>query len=75
MTISHKNYCDQSISAKVYGNSGMVHFSETNQVPFFYLVLQDIGRVAIPKLVLMNCLRSLKTTLIIGEVGLVSEFM
>ena len=34
----------------MYGNSGMVHFSEINQVPSPYLILQHIGRVATPML-------------------------
>ena len=38
-------------------------------------MLQDIGRVATPKLVSRNYLRYLQTTLIMGGRGLVSEFM
>ena len=57
----------KSIPGKIYGNSGMVHFAEINQVPPPYSMLQDIGRVAIPKLVLRNCFRYLQTTLIKGE--------
>ena len=38
-------------------------------------MLQGIGREATPKLFPRNCLRHLQTTLIIGEEGLVSEFM
>ena len=53
----------------------MVYFAEINQVPFLYSVLQDIVRVATAKLLPTNCLRNLQTTLILGEQGLVSEFM
>ena len=59
----------------MYGNFGMVHFAEINQAPSPYSMLQDIGRVATPKLVPRNCLRYLQTTLIMGRGGLVSEFM
>ena len=38
-------------------------------------MLQYIGKVATPKLVPRNCLRYLQTNLIMGEEGLVSEFM
>ena len=50
----------------------MVHFADINQTPSSYSMLQDIGRVATPKLVLRNCLRYLQTTLIMrcGEIGL-----
>ena len=44
----------------------MVHFAEINQAPSPYSMLQHIGRVATPKLVPINCLRYLQTTLIIG---------
>ena len=74
-TISHINYWDQVIPGKNYGKSGMVHFPETNHSPSPYSMLQHIGRVAAPKLVLRNCLRYLQTTLIMGGVGLVSGFM
>ena len=53
----------------------MVHLAEINQVPPPYSMLQYIGRVATPKLVPRNCLRYLQKTLIMGEGGLVSEFM
>ena len=41
---------------KIYGDSIMVHFVEMNQS---YSMLQDIGRVATPKLAPRNCLRYL----------------
>ena len=50
----------------MYGNSGMVHFAEINQVPSLYSMLQDIRRVATPKLVPRNCIRYLQITLIMG---------
>ena len=53
----------------------MLHFAEINQASSPYSMLQDIGRVATPNLVPRNCLRYLQTTLIMGEGGLVSEFM
>ena len=54
----------------------MMIFGEINQVLSPYSVLQDIGRVATPKLLLKNCLRYLQTTLIAGwRGGLVSELM
>ena len=56
-----------SNSGKIYGNSGMVHFAEINQVPSPYSMLQEIGKVATPKLVPGNCLRYFQTTLIMGE--------
>ena len=65
----------KSVPGKIYGNSGMTHFAKTNQVPSPYSMLQDIRRVAIPKLVPRHCLRYLQTTLIMGGGGLVSEFM
>ena len=49
----------------------MVHFAETNQVSSPHSMLQHIGRVATLKLVPRN----LQTTLIMGGVGIVSEFM
>ena len=63
----------KSIPGKIYGNSGMVHFAEINQVPSPYSMLQNIGRVATAKLVLRNCLRYLQTALIMGNAELVSE--
>ena len=53
----------------------MIHLVEINQVPSPYSILQDIGKVATPKLVPRNCLGYLQTTLIIGGGGLISEFM
>ena len=53
----------------------MVHFPETNQVRSPYIMLQDIGTVATPKLLPRNCLRYLQTTLIMGGGELVPEFM
>ena len=54
----------------------MVHFAEINQARSPYSMLQHIGRVATPKLMPINCLRYLQTTLIMGGGGgLVSEFM
>ena len=47
----------------------MVHFEDINQAPSPYSMLQDIGRVATPKLVPRNCLRYLQTTLIMGGGG------
>ena len=35
----------------------MIHFAEINQLPSPYSMLQDIGRVATPKLIPRNCLR------------------
>ena len=53
----------------------MVLFTEINQAPSPYSMLQHIGRVATPKLVPKNCLRYMQTTLIMGGGGSVSEFM
>ena len=53
----------------------MTHFTEINQVPSSYSMLQHIGIVATLKLVPRNFLRYLQTTLIMREQGLVSEFM
>ena len=39
-------------------------------MPLPYSMLQDIGRVATPKLVSTNCLRYLQTTLIMGGAGI-----
>ena len=64
-----------SNSGKIYGNSGMVHFAEINQVPSPYSMLQHIGRVATPKIVPRNFVRYLQTELIMGGGGLVLEFM
>ena len=51
----------------------MVHFADINQIPSPYSMLQNIGSVATPKLVLRNRLRYLQTTLIMGNAGLVLE--
>ena len=67
----------KSNPGKIYGNSGMIHFAEINQAHPPYSMLEDIGRVATPKLV-ASCLRYLQTALIMGggeRGGLVSEFM
>ena len=48
----------------------MVLFAEINQTPSNYSILQDIGRVATPKLVPRTCLRYLQTTLIMWRGGL-----
>ena len=64
-----------SNSGKIYGNSGMVHFAEINQVPSPYSMLQHIGRVVTPKIVPRNFARYLQTELIMGGGGLVLEFM
>ena len=53
----------------------MVHFAEINQALPTYSMLQYIRRVEIPKLLQRTCLRYLQTTLIMGEGGLVVEFM
>ena len=63
-----------SIPRKNSVNSGMVHFTEINQAPSPYPMLQYIGRVATPKFVSRNCLRYLQTTVRMGEGELVSEF-
>ena len=47
----------------------MVHFANINQTPSPYSMLQHTGRVAKPKLAPRNCLRYLKTTLILGGGG------
>ena len=65
----------KSVPGNISENSGMVHLAEINQAPSPYSMLQHIGRVATPKLVPRNCLRYLKTILIMGGGGLVSEFM
>ena len=76
VTISRINYWDQVNSwKKKNGNSGMVHFAEINQPLFPWSILQHIARVATPKLLPRTCFRYLQRTLIIGGLGLVSEFM
>ena len=47
----------------------MVLFAEINQTPPPCSLLQDIGRVATPKLVPRTCLRYLQTTLIMWGGG------
>ena len=64
-----------SNSGKIYGNSGMVHFAEINQVPSPYSMLKHIGRVATPKFVPRNFLRYLQTELIMGGGGLTIFFL
>ena len=44
----------------------MIHFADINQAPSSYTMLQHIERVATTELVPRNCLRYLKTKLIIG---------
>ena len=73
--IFHMSYWDKSIPGKISGNPAMVHLAEINQVSSPYLMLQHIGGVATPNLVPRNCLRYLRTTLIVGGGELVSEFM
>ena len=51
----------------MHGNSGMVYFAKINQVLSPYSMLQHIGRVATPKLMPLNFLRYLQTTLIMGR--------
>ena len=53
----------------------MVHFAEINQALPPYSMLQYIRRAEMTKLLQRTCLRYLQTTLIMGEGGLVSEFM
>ena len=55
----------------------MVHFTKINHTPPAYLMMQDIGREATPKLATTNCLKYLKTTLIMecGGVGLRNYMM
>ena len=53
----------------------MVHFADINQVPSPYSILQDVRRVGTPKLVPRNCFTYFQTILIMGGVGLVSEFV
>ena len=56
-----------SIPEKNYGNSGMAHFAEMNQLFSPYSILQHIRRVVTPKLVPRTYLRCLQATLIMGE--------
>ena len=60
----------KSIPGKIYENSEMVHFAETNQAPSPYSILQHICRIATPKLLPRSCLRYLQTALIIGGKGI-----
>ena len=53
----------------------MVHFAEISQVSPPYWIFQHVGRVATLKLVQINCLRDLQTTLIMVGRGLVSKFV
>ena len=53
----------------------MVYFAETNQAPLPYSMIQHIGMEIIRKLVPINSLRYLQTTVVMGIGGLVSEFM
>ena len=46
----------------------MIHIEKINQVPSPYSKLQDIGRVATPKLLPRNCLTYLQTTLKVAQV-------
>ena len=75
VTIFHINYRDQVNSWKNLWKFWNGPLCKNKSGPSPYSLLQDIGRVATPKLVLRNCLRYLQTTLFIGEGGLVSEFM
>ena len=47
----------------------MLDFTEINQTPPLYSVMQNIGREATSKLSTRNCLKYLQTTLIMGEGG------
>ena len=47
----------------------MVHFTKISQAPSPYSMLQDIGRVATPKIVPRNCLIYLQTTFVMGGGG------
>ena len=70
LTISHIDYWDQVNSWKSLWKFWNRTFFKRNSGPFPHSILQDIGRVATPKLVQRNCLRYLQTTLIIaGERG------
>ena len=72
-TISHINYWDQVNSRKSLWKlwNGPLCRNKLGPSP----LLNIIGRVATPKLVPRNSLRYLKTALIMGGGGLVSEFM
>ena len=70
VTISHINYCDQVNAWKNLWKfwNGPLCRNKSSTSP--YSMLQDIGRVATPKLVSTNCLRYLQTTLIMGGAGI-----
>ena len=72
-TISHINYWDQVNSRKSLWKlwNGPLCRNKLGPSP----ILNVIGRVATPTLVPRNSLRYLKTALIMGGGGLVSEFM
>ena len=55
----------KQIPGKISGISGIVHFSEINQTPSLYWMLQH--RRATTKLVPRNCLIYLHTTLVLAE--------
>ena len=74
-TISHINCWDQVNSWKNLWKFWNGPRCRNKSSPFPYSMLQDIRRVATPKLVPRNCPRYLQTTLIMGGGGLVSEFM
>ena len=74
----------KSIPGKVFLTFGMVHFVQINQSPLsrhspppspLYSMLENIERVAKPKLVPRTFLRHFQTTLIMGRAWLLSEFM
>ena len=52
----------------------MIHFTEINQAPPPTQYFSILERIAALKLVPRNCLRYLKTILIIGGGGLASKF-
>ena len=70
----------KSIPGKVFLTFGMVHFVQINQSPLprhppLYSMLENIERVAKPKLVPRTFLRHFQTTLTMGRAWLLSEFM
>ena len=75
VTISHINYWDQVNSWKKLWKSWNGPLCRNKSDPSPYSMLQDVGRVATPKIVSRNYLRYLQTTLIMRGGGLVSEFM
>ena len=60
----------KSIPGKIYENSEMVHFAETNQAPSAYSILQHIYRIATSKLLSRSCLRYLQAALIMRGKGI-----